>query len=42
MHPYLVYAINNPVTKGMFDKSIKGVGVPNLHLGEIKKAKIIR
>jgi len=38
---FLVYAINNPITKEQFDKSIKGVGVPNLHLGEIKKAKII-
>ena len=38
---YLVYAINNPSTKKQFDDSLKGVGVPNLHLGEIKKAKII-
>lgn len=38
---YLLYAINNPYTKEQFDKSLKGVGVPNLHLGEIKKAKII-
>ena len=28
-------------TKEQFNKSLKGVGVPNLHLGEIKKAKII-
>ncbi|MBQ3873851.1 MAG: restriction endonuclease subunit S, partial [Bacteroidaceae bacterium] len=38
---FLLYAINNPFTKEQFDKSLKGVGVPNLHLGEIKKAKII-
>lgn len=34
------YAINNPETKKQFDSSIKGIGVPNLHLGEIKKTKI--
>ncbi len=38
---YLLYAINNPLTKEQFDRSLKGVGVPNLHLGEIKKARII-
>ena len=38
---YLVYAINNEETKEQFEKSLKGVGVPNLHLGEIKKVKII-
>ena len=32
--------INNPETKRQFDSSIKGIGVPNLHLGEIKKTKI--
>ena len=38
---YLRCAINNPDTKHQFDASIKGVGVPNLHLGEIKKTKIL-
>lgn len=38
---YLVFAINNPSTKRQFDDSLKGVGVQNLHLREIKKAKII-
>lgn len=38
---YLVYAINNPSTKSQFDDSLKGVGVPNLHLGEIKNTKIL-
>jgi type I restriction enzyme S subunit len=33
--------INNPETKRQFDSSIKGIGVPNLHLGEIKKTRII-
>ena len=33
--------INNPETKRQFDSSIKGIGVPNLHLSEIKKTKII-
>ncbi|MCJ0537459.1 restriction endonuclease subunit S [Enterococcus cecorum] len=33
--------INNPETKWQFDSSIKGIGVPNLHLGEIKKTKIL-
>lgn len=33
--------INNPDTKMQFDSSIKGIGVPNLHLGEIKKTKIL-
>lgn len=32
--------INNSETKRQFDSSIKGIGVPNLHLGEIKKTKI--
>lgn len=32
--------INNPETKRQFDSSTKGIGVPNLHLGEIKKTKI--
>ncbi|MBQ5475584.1 MAG: restriction endonuclease subunit S [Lachnospiraceae bacterium] len=32
--------INNPETKAQFDSSIKGIGVPNLHLGEIKKTQI--
>lgn len=38
---YVRYAINNPSTKQQFDESQKGVGVPNLHLGEIKKTRII-
>ncbi len=38
---FLTYAINNRSTKQQFDKSIKGIGVPNLHLSEIKKTRII-
>ena len=37
---FLWCVINNPETKRQFDSSIKGIGVPNLHLGEIKKTKI--
>ena len=38
---FLRCVINNPETKRQFDSSIKGIGVPNLHLGEIKKTKIL-
>ena len=38
---YLWAAINAAETKQQFDASLKGIGVPNLHLGEIKKAHII-
>ena len=38
---YMWAAINMPETKQQFDSRLKGVGVPNLHLGEIKKAMIV-
>lgn len=38
---YFRCAINNYDTKQQFDSSIKGIGVPNLHLGEIKKTRIL-
>ena len=38
---YLCSAVNSVETKHQFDGSLKGIGVPNLHLGEIKKTKII-
>lgn len=38
---YMWAAINMPETKAQFDGSLKGIGVPNLHLGEIKKTKIV-
>ena len=37
---FVLWAINSPDTKMQFTRSLKGVGVPNLHLGEIKKAVI--
>ena len=30
-----------PETKKQVDAGLKGIGVPNLHLGEIKKAKAV-
>ena len=42
VHPvYLWAAINSAETKRQFDASLKGIGVPNLHLGEIKKARVL-
>ena len=38
---YLWGAVNALETKEQFDASLKGIGVPNLHLGEIKKTRII-
>lgn len=38
---YLWAAINSIETKQQFDSSLKGIGVPNLHLGEIKKTRIV-
>ena len=38
---YLLCAINSDESKFQFESSLKGVGVPNLHLGEIKKVKIL-
>ena len=38
---YLWAAVNSAETKHQFDGSLKGIGVPNLHLGEIKKTKIL-
>lgn len=34
---YLLYFVNSPVAKSQFEASLKGVGVPNLHLSEINK-----
>ena len=42
VHPvYLWAAINSTETKRQFNSSLKGIGVPNLHLGEIRKARIL-
>lgn len=38
---YLWAALSALETKRQFDSSLKGIGVPNLHLSEIKKIKII-
>ncbi|HDK7155201.1 TPA: restriction endonuclease subunit S [Clostridium botulinum] len=38
--PYILHVINSPMTKRQFDKSLKGIGVPNLHLKEIKNVTI--
>jgi len=38
---YLWGAVNSMETKRQFDGALKGIGVPNLHLGEIKKTRIV-
>ena len=38
---YLWAAVNSVETKRQFDGNLKGIGVPNLHLGEIKKTQIL-
>ena len=38
--PYLLNVINSPFTKRQFNKSLKGIGVPNLHLKEIKNVVV--
>lgn len=38
---YLWAAINSIETKRQFDANLKGIGVPNLHLKEIRKARVI-
>jgi type I restriction enzyme, S subunit len=37
---FLLYFINSPVAKSQFNKRLKGVGVPNLHLEEIREVRI--
>lgn len=37
---YLLHAINSDYTAFQFKRALKGVGVPNLHLKEIRKTKI--
>ena len=37
---YLLYVLNSSQMKRQFDVSLKGVGVSNLHLTDIRKAKI--
>ena len=40
LSPYLHAAINSPLTKRQFDGALKGIGVPNLHLKDIRLARI--
>ena len=37
---YLLYVINSPFAKRQFNARLKGMGVPNLHLEEIRKVTI--
>lgn len=37
---YLWYAVNSPYAKKQFNRGLKGIGVPNLHLSVIKKTQI--
>jgi restriction endonuclease S subunit len=37
---YLLYVINSELVKNQFNDRLKGVGVPNLHLKEIKEVNI--
>ncbi len=36
----LLYFVNSPVAKKQFDSRLKGIGVPNLHLQEIREVEI--
>ena len=37
---FMLYFINSPVAKKQFNKRLKGMGVPNLHLEEIREVVI--
>lgn len=37
---FLLYFVNSPNAKSQFNKRLKGVGVPNLHLQEIREVEI--
>ncbi|MEQ9220942.1 MAG: restriction endonuclease subunit S [Cyclobacteriaceae bacterium] len=37
---YLLYFINSPIAKKQFNKRLKGIGVPNLHLQEIREVEV--
>lgn len=37
---YMLYFINSPIAKSQFNKRLKGIGVPNLHLKEIREVEI--
>jgi type I restriction enzyme S subunit len=38
--PYVLYAIGSPYVQEYFNSSLKGIGVPNLHLEHIRKTLI--
>ncbi len=40
MPRYLLFFINSPLAKNQFNSRLKGVGVPNLHLNEIREVEI--
>lgn len=37
---FLLHFVNSPVAKKQFNKRLKGIGVPNLHLEEIREVEI--
>lgn len=37
---YLLYFVNSPLAKSQFNKRLKGAGVPNLHLKEIREVEM--
>jgi type I restriction enzyme S subunit len=37
---FLLHFINSPAAKAQFNKRLKGIGVPNLHLEEIREVRI--
>ena len=37
---YLLHIVNSPICKRQFDERLKGIGVPNLHLRDIKEVII--
>jgi len=37
---YLLHFVNSPIAREQFNKRLKGVGVPNLHLKEIREVQI--
>ena len=36
----MYYFVNSPIAKSQFNKRLKGAGVPNLHLTEIRQVEI--
>lgn len=38
---FMLYQINSDFCKCQFDRSLKGIGVPNLHLNKIRETKVV-